>query len=100
MGSSTSRAAGAPPLIIECSMSKAQEPISWIGWRGCMFAVIQFESRTMKDLTDYCFAYLQNHSPRFFTDNFGGALVKRVNRFAASSSVRFTTAAPVAVTLR
>ena len=58
--------------------------ISWIGWRGCMFAVIQFESRTMKDLTDYCFGYLQNHSPRFFTDNFGGALVKRVNRFAAS----------------
>jgi len=57
---------------------------SWIGWRSCMLAVIRFESRTMKDLTDYCFAYLQNHSQRFFTDNFGGALVKRVNRFAAS----------------
>ena len=49
--------------------------ISLIGWRSCMLAVIRFESRTMKDLTDYCFAYLQNHSHRFFTDNFGGALV-------------------------
>jgi ATP-binding cassette subfamily B protein len=58
--------------------------ISWVAWRACMFAVIQFESRTMKDLSDYCFAYLQNHSHRFFTDNFAGALVKRVNRFAAS----------------
>src|SRR5262245_61363660 len=58
--------------------------MSWIGWRCCMLAVIRFESRTMKDLTDYCFAYLQNHSQRFFTDNFAGALVKRVNRFAAS----------------
>jgi ATP-binding cassette subfamily B protein len=57
---------------------------SWIGWRCCMLSVIRFESRTMKDLTDYCFAYLQNHSQRFFTDNFAGALVKRVNRFAAS----------------
>ena len=58
--------------------------VSWVAWRACMLSVIRFESRTMKDLTDYCFAYLQNHSQRFFTDNFAGALVKRVNRFAAS----------------
>ena len=58
--------------------------ISWVAWRACMLALIRFESRTMKDLTDHCFAYLQNHSQRFFTDNFAGALVKRVNRFAAS----------------
>ncbi|MBV8845932.1 MAG: ABC transporter ATP-binding protein [Bryobacterales bacterium] len=61
--------------------------ISWIAYRACHFAVIQFESRTMKDLTDHCFAYLQNHSHRFFTDNFAGALVKRVNRFAASFEI-------------
>jgi len=57
--------------------------ISWVGWRSCMKALMIYESRTMKDLTDYCFSYLQNHSHRFFTDNFSGALVKRVNRFAA-----------------
>jgi len=38
-------------------------------------------------LTDHCFAYLQNHSHRFFTDNFAGALVKRVNRFASGFEV-------------
>jgi ATP-binding cassette subfamily B protein len=41
----------------------------------------------MTDLTNDCFAYLQHHSYRFFTDNFAGALVKRVNRFAASFEV-------------
>lgn len=61
--------------------------ISWSGWRVCMFAVAKFESRTMKDLTDYCFSYLQNHSHKFFTDNFAGALVKRINRFAAGFEV-------------
>jgi ATP-binding cassette subfamily B protein len=57
--------------------------LSWAGWRACIVAANVFESRTMKDLTDYCFSYLQNHSHRFFTDNFAGALVKRVNRFAS-----------------
>lgn len=61
--------------------------VSWFGWRWCSWAVIQFESRVMKDLTDHCFAWLQNHSHRFFTDNFAGALVKRVNRFAAGFEV-------------
>src|SRR5580698_959068 len=56
---------------------------AWAGWRACIVAANVFESRTMKDLTDYCFSYLQNHSHRFFTDNFAGALVKRVNRFAS-----------------
>ncbi len=61
--------------------------ISWIGSRSCVLALMKYESRTMKDLTDYCFAYLQNHSHKFFTDNFAGALVKRVNRFAAGFEV-------------
>lgn len=60
---------------------------TWAGWHAVVLAVNNFESRTMKDLTDSCFEYLQNHSHRFFTDNFAGALVKRVNRFAASFEV-------------
>ena len=61
--------------------------ISWIGARSFIKALQYFESHTMKDLTDYCFAYLQNHSHRFFTDNFSGALVKRVHRFASGFEV-------------
>lgn len=60
---------------------------SWIGWRACVKSLQYYESRAMKDLTDYCFSYLQNHSHRFFTDNFSGSLVKRVNRFAAAFEV-------------
>jgi len=61
--------------------------LSWAGWRACILGANYFESRAMKDLTDGCFAYLQNHSHRFFTDNFAGALVKRVNRFASGFEV-------------
>lgn len=61
--------------------------ISWLGSRSAFFALMRYESRTMKDLTDYCFAYLQRHSHRFFTDNFSGALVKRVHRFASGFEV-------------
>lgn len=57
--------------------------ISWIGWRSGLLGLQRYESRTMKDLVDRCFSYLQNHSHRFFTDNFAGALVKRVHRFAS-----------------
>ena len=60
---------------------------SWIGWRALSHAVMKFESRTMKDLTDFCFEYLQHHSHKFFTNNYAGALVKRVNRFAAGFEV-------------
>jgi ATP-binding cassette, subfamily B, bacterial len=56
---------------------------SWSGWQTLLYAINQFESKTMRDLLDYCFEYLQMHSNKFFTDNFAGALVKRVNRFSA-----------------
>src|SRR5438034_11514641 len=45
------------------------------------------QSRSTNDLTAYCFDYLRNHSHMFFTNNFAGALVKRVNRFAAGFEV-------------
>jgi ATP-binding cassette subfamily B protein len=61
--------------------------ISVTAWRASQFGVVRFESRAMKDLTDHCFEYLQHHSNRFFTDNFAGALLKRVNRFALSFEV-------------
>jgi ATP-binding cassette subfamily B protein len=56
---------------------------SWFGWHILLYSINQFESKTMRDLLDYCFQYLQMHSHRFFSDNFAGALVKRVNRFSA-----------------
>jgi len=54
---------------------------SWIGWRVTMYALINLETRAMKDLADSSFEYLQNHSHKFFT------LVKRINRFGTSFEV-------------
>lgn len=83
-----SAARGSLPSIYRAiAMIAVVSFFSWAGWRLCIFAANHFESRTMKDLTDDCFAYLQNHSHRFFTDNFAGALVKRVNRFASGFEV-------------
>lgn len=61
--------------------------VTWAGWRTILLTANHFENLTMRDLTNDCFAYLQQHSHRFFTDSFAGALVKRVNRFAASFEV-------------
>lgn len=38
----------------------------------------------MKRIFNECFAYLHRHSYRFFTNNFSGSLVKKVNKLAYS----------------
>jgi len=58
--------------------------IEWIGWRVSTFSIIYFQSRTMRDIQNSCFSYLQKHSVSFFNNNFVGSLVKKVNRFSNS----------------
>jgi ATP-binding cassette subfamily B protein len=58
--------------------------VKWVFERMRHFSVAFFECRTMRDLIDSAFEYLHGHSYRFFTDNFAGSLVKRVNRFVHS----------------
>jgi ATP-binding cassette, subfamily B, bacterial len=60
---------------------------SWVGWRICMYSIVDFESKVMRDLSNSCFEYLHRHSYRFFTDHFAGSLVKRVNRFSAGFEI-------------
>lgn len=57
------------------------EFLEWIGWRGFQQAVIHFEGKCMTNINNRCFDYLQQHSYRFFTNNFVGSLVKKVTRF-------------------
>jgi ATP-binding cassette, subfamily B, bacterial len=57
------------------------EIISWSGWRIATFANNRFQPRVMKDLHLTCFAYLHGHSYSYFQNNFGGSLVRRVNRY-------------------
>lgn len=55
--------------------------ITWIFWRVAGFTNDYFQPRVMADLLNTCFQYLHDHSYNFFSSNFVGSLVKRVNRF-------------------
>lgn len=58
--------------------------IGHIGYRTSGFSAIKSVTHTMNDLANTCFSFLHTHSYSFFTDNFAGALVKKVNRFYRS----------------
>ncbi len=55
---------------------------NWIFWRIGMISYNILQSRTMAILRQNAFNYMMNHSHSFFTNNFSGSLVQRVNRFA------------------
>ena len=56
--------------------------IAFMGWRTTNFTNQYLAARVMGDLRTRAFAYLIDHSQRFFTGTFTGTLVQRVNRFA------------------
>lgn len=58
--------------------------LDWIFWRIGVFGNIFLQSRIMGNIAIECFEYLHNHSYNFFTNNFTGSLVKRVNRMVMS----------------
>lgn len=58
--------------------------VVWLAWRLATFTNNFFQPRVKSDLMNTCFAYLQNHSYGFFSNNFAGGLVRRVNRFERS----------------
>ncbi|MFH1012541.1 MAG: ABC transporter ATP-binding protein [Candidatus Peregrinibacteria bacterium] len=58
--------------------------VQWALWRGMNFANAYFQVRVMADISNECFSYLHQHSYNFFTSNFVGSLVKRVNRLVRS----------------
>lgn len=49
-------------------------------WRLAGFITAYFQANIMRDIENDCFQKLGNHSYKFFADNFGGALVTKVNR--------------------
>jgi len=60
---------------------------SWFFWRSATFINQYFELRVIKDLTNTCFKYLQEHSYNFFNNNFAGSLVRKVNKFSRSYEI-------------
>ena len=46
--------------------------------------MIRLEPKVMRRIFQQCFAYINRHSYKFFTNNFSGALVKKINKLAYS----------------
>ncbi|KKT76580.1 MAG: ABC transporter related protein, partial [Parcubacteria group bacterium GW2011_GWF2_44_7] len=54
----------------------------WFFWRFGSFATVYFQANVMANLRRQAFDYLVGHSYSFFANNFTGALVQRVGRYA------------------
>ena len=54
----------------------------WISWRLATFFNIVYTADSIARLKQQAYDYLMEHSYSFFTNNFAGSLVQKVNRFA------------------
>ena len=50
----------------------------------CGCSIIPQEIRSIKKIMIQCFTYLHGHSYRFFSNNFSGSLIKKVNKLASA----------------
>ena len=55
--------------------------VRWVFWRVSSFTINFFESRSIVDLSRFCFDYLQKHSYSYFANNFSGSTVKKHKSF-------------------
>lgn len=55
--------------------------VRWALWRTAGFVTNRLQPAVISDLADYCFTKLHKHSFSYFSNNFVGSLVKRVNWF-------------------
>jgi ATP-binding cassette subfamily B protein len=56
--------------------------IGWTAFRGTVLMVNYSEAWAMADLKKQAFSYMIDHSYGFFSNNFTGSLVQRVNRYS------------------
>src|SRR3989344_402758 len=56
--------------------------VIWLLFRFLTYANNIFQPNTIARLKQQCFDYMMNHSYDFFSNNFTGSLVQRINRFA------------------
>lgn len=82
LASSQDKAELAPQLIHIIIIILALNAAAWVCWRVGSFAITRFETRSMATLRQQAYDSLVYHSYSFFADNFAGALVQRVGRYA------------------
>src|SRR3989344_1310457 len=81
VSSESGRASAWPRLITLLFYVGATMIVYNILYRIGDLAISRFQSKTMKDLADFSFTKLTNHSYKFFANSFSGSLVTKVKRF-------------------
>lgn len=76
-----------PGLINIILIIAAIHLVVWVFFRVADFISSNIMSKTLAKLKQDCFNYMLRHSYNFFTNNFSGSLVQRVNRYARSFEV-------------
>ncbi|MDP2598436.1 MAG: ABC transporter transmembrane domain-containing protein, partial [Candidatus Liptonbacteria bacterium] len=82
LSSGLDKAAIAPKLIRFIFIILGLNGCAWLGWRIGWFSSNKFQAESMASLRQQAYNYLIYHSYSFFTNNFTGALVQRVGRYA------------------
>lgn len=82
IASSANKGAVAPALIGIIIKIAILHVVVWIFYRSYALINNDFQARTMARLRQQAYDYLMSHSYGFFTNNFTGGLVQKVNRFA------------------
>jgi len=72
----------AEQLVGTLVMILAFNGLVWLGWRVGSFANVAWQAKTMAALRRQAYNYLIYHSYGFFANNFSGALVQRIGRYA------------------
>jgi len=54
--------------------------LNWLMWRISDYFNRRFQAQAMGNMANECFEKMHNHSYNFFTSNFTGSLVKKINR--------------------
>ncbi|MEK7658796.1 MAG: ABC transporter ATP-binding protein [Patescibacteria group bacterium] len=75
----SSAAPGLLKIIVEIAILHA---VMWVFYRMASFIYIGFQTNVIARLKQNSYDYLIEHSYNFFTNNFAGSLVQKVNRFA------------------
>ena len=76
------KASALPGLIHIISIIFALNFVMWLAYRSGTFFNNTFQAGVMANLRKISFDYLIQHSYEFFTNNFVGSLVQKVNRLA------------------
>ncbi|MEI8328006.1 MAG: ABC transporter ATP-binding protein [Candidatus Taylorbacteria bacterium] len=73
------------PLLIDVIIGIAVlNFIAWLSLRVYSYATVELEAGTMNSLRQTAYEYMVGHSYQFFSNNFSGSLVQKVNRFMRS----------------